>query len=210
LSEKVLVIRNSLLHGHIKDKSGCLITDRKEQIFNKILANQAFMPRNDAEYNFEHKQVIPYVIIRNGNNYLLLKRLTGQTEKRLHNKYSLGIGGHVNPDSSTAGDNVVLSGLYKELHEEVAVDDPSDLTFIGIINDESNSVSRVHLGLLYELQAKSSGFRVLETGKMTGQWASEDELREFYEGLETWSQIVYDHYIRNTKGAEGSKGQGVK
>jgi len=209
LSEKVLVIQNNLLHPHIQNKSSCLITGEKEQIFNKILINQAFMPRDNAEYNFEHKQVIPYVIIRNGNNYLLLKRLSGQTEKRLHNKYSLGIGGHINPDSST-GDNIVIKGLYKELNEEVSVDDPADLNFIGIINDESNSVSKVHLGLLYELEAKSPGYRVLETGKMTGQWVAEDELSEFYDGLETWSQIVYDQYIKDKKGAEGSRGRGVK
>lgn len=209
MSEKVLVIQNNVLTAHIQSKSGCLITEQKEQIFNKILVNQGFMPRDDAEYNFEHKQVIPYVIIRNGNNYLLLKRLTGQTEKRLHNKYSLGIGGHINPDSSITGDNIVIKGLYKELYEEVLVDDPADLNFIGIINDESNSVSKVHLGLLYELQAESPGFRVLETEKMTAQWVAEDELSDFYDGLETWSQIVYDHYIMN-KGVSESRAQGVK
>ncbi len=167
------------------------------------------MQRDDAEYNLEHKQVIPYVIIRNGNNYLLLKRLTGQTEKRLHNKYSLGIGGHINPDSSVTGDNIVIKGLYKELNEEVSVDDPAGLNFIGIINDESNSVSKVHLGLLYELLAGSPGYRVLETGKMTAQWVTRDELREVYDGLETWSQIVYDQYIMK-EGLKESRGQGVK
>jgi len=196
LSENVLVIQNSVLTAHIRSKSGCLIREQKEQIFNKILVNQGFMPRDDAEYNFEHKQVIPYVIIRNGNNYLLLKRLTGQTEKRLHNKYSLGIGGHINPDFSMPGDNIVIKGLYKELNEEVFVDDPAELNFIGIINDESNSVSKVHLGLLYELQAKSPGYSVLETGKMTAHWVTGDELKAVYDGLETWSQIVYDHYIK--------------
>jgi predicted NUDIX family phosphoesterase len=209
LSEKVLVIQNNVLTAHIQSKSGCLITEQKEQIFNKILVNQGFMPRDDAEYNFEHKQVIPYVIIRNGNNYLLLKRLTGQTEKRLHNKYSLGIGGHINPESTMTGDNIIIKGLYKELNEEVSVDDPADLSFVGIINDESNSVSKVHLGLLYELQTKSPGYRVLETEKMTAQWVTWDELREVYDGLETWSQIVYDRYIMN-KGGEESRAQGVK
>lgn len=210
MSEKILVIRNTILDAYIKDRSGCLITDTKEQIIDEILANQTFMPRDAAEHDFEFKQVIPYVIILNGTDYLLLKRLTGQTEKRLHNKYSLGIGGHINPDSTTTGGNIVIKGLYKELNEEVSLDDPSDLNFVGIINDESDSVSRVHLGLLYVLRAKSPSYRVLETEKMTAQWASEDNLKEFYDGLETWSQIVYDHYIKNTKGAEGSRGQGVK
>ena len=198
MSEKVLIIQNNLLYPHIQDKSGCLITEQKEQIFNKILDNQVFMPRDDAEYNFEHKQVIPYVIIRNRGNYLLLKRLTKQTEKRLHNKYSLGIGGHINPDSAAHQDNIIINGLYKELNEEIAVGKTADLNFVGIINDESNSVSKVHLGLLYALEVISPEYRVLETEKMTAQWVSEDYLKECYDELETWSQIVYDYYIKRS------------
>lgn len=195
LSEKVLVIQNTLLKTHIQNKSGCLITEQKEQILDNILINKGFMARDEAEYNFNHKQVIPYVVIRHKTSYLLLKRLTGQTEKRLHNKYSLGIGGHINPDSSTNGDNIVIRGLFRELNEEVSVDDPAAPCFIGIINDESNSVSKVHLGLLYELEARSPLYRVIETDKMTGQWVSADELGKFYDRLETWSQIAYNQYI---------------
>lgn len=199
MPEQVLIVENNLLLSHIRDNTGCLITENKEQIFEKILKNQMFMPRDKAEYNFEHKQVIPYVIIRNSGNYLLLKRTTKQTEKRLHNKYSLGIGGHVNPDSSEDKNNTILNGLRRELDEEVFLNDPGNLNFIGIINDESNSVSRVHLGLLYVLDALSEKYRVLETEKMTAQWVSGEHLKEYYPRLETWSQIVYDQYISKIK-----------
>jgi predicted NUDIX family phosphoesterase len=196
MSEEVLIIPNNLLQPHIQEGSGRLITEEKEWVFDKILNNQMFMVRNDAEYNFDHKQVIPYVVIRNGNNYLLLQRLSKQTEKRLHNKYSLGIGGHINPASSIQEDNIILNGLYRELNEEVAVGDASGLHFVGIINDERNDVSRVHLGLLYVLDVLSSEYRVLETEKMTATWVSEQELEKHYDALETWSQIVYDQYIK--------------
>jgi predicted NUDIX family phosphoesterase len=196
MSEEVLIIPNNLLQPHIQERSGRLITEEKERVFDKILNNQMFMVRNDAEYNFDHKQVIPYVVIRNGNNYLLLQRLSKQTEKRLHNKYSLGIGGHINPASSIQEDNIILNGLYRELNEEVAVGDASGLHFVGIINDERNDVSRVHLGLLYVLDVLSSEYRVLETEKMTATWVSEQELEKHYDALETWSQIVYDQYIK--------------
>ena len=196
MSEEVLIIPNNLLQPHIQEGSGRLITEEKERVFDKILNNQMFMVRNDAEYNFDHKQVIPYVVIRNGNNYLLLQRLSKQTEKRLHNKYSLGIGGHINPASSIQEDNIILNGLYRELNEELAVGDASGLHFVGIINDERNDVSRVHLGLLYVLDVLSSEYRVLETEKMTATWVSEQELEKHYDALETWSQIVYDQYIK--------------
>lgn len=201
MSEKVLVVQNNLLGPHIKNGSACLITDHTQTLFNAILENHSYMPRHLAEYNFEHKQVIPYVIIRNHDNYLLLKRTTKQTEKRLHNKYSLGIGGHVNPDRSMPEENIIVSGLYKELNEEISLDTPAELTFIGIINDESSSVSRVHLGMLYVLDAASPEYEVLETHKMTAEWTAKDKLAEYYHDMETWSQIVCDYYIikRNSR-----------
>ncbi len=201
MSENVLIIKNDLL-PHIKTRECCLITENKNQIFDKILKNQSFMPRDEAEYNFEHKQVIPYVTVRHNNNYLLLQRTSQQAEKRLHNKYSLGIGGHINPVDDMEEENIIITSLYRELNEEVLVNDHGSLSFVGIINDESNSVSRVHLGLLYVLEASTREFKVLETDKMTAQWVPEKELKKYYDGLETWSQVVYDHYIANN-GASG-------
>jgi predicted NUDIX family phosphoesterase len=195
MPEDVLVIENSLIQPHIPGKNACLLRDASEHIINKIMKNQLFMQRDQAEYNFSHKQVIPYVTIRNGNDYLLLKRTKKQTEKRLHDKYSLGIGGHINPVSPGSEDNIIMQGLYRELNEEISLHEPGELHFIGIINDESNSVSRVHLGLLYVLDVLSSGFEVLETELMTAQWVPKEKLSEYYPLFETWSQIVYDYYI---------------
>ena len=124
-----------------------------------------------------------------------MQRTSRQTEKRLHNKFSLGIGGHINPDSSGHGSNLIIGGLYKELNEEVLINSPSDLKFIGTINDESNSVSRVHLGLLYELEVLSDEYEVLEKDKMSAQWENRDNLIHYYDRFETWSQIVCDHFI---------------
>ena len=195
MSEQVLVVNNNLLHPFINNSGSSFIADSNEHIFDLILEKHIFMSRDLAEYNFEYKQVIPYLIIRNGDNYLLLQRTSRQTEKRLHNKFSLGIGGHINPDSSGHGDNLIIGGLYKELNEEVSINSPSDLKFIGTINDESNSVSRVHLGLLYELEVLSDEYEVLEKDKMSAQWENRDNLINYYDKLETWSQIVYDYYI---------------
>ncbi len=201
MSENVLIIQNNLL-PHIQSKKCCLITENKDQIFDIILKNQSFMLRDEAEYNFDHKQVIPYVTVRQNNNYLLLQRTSRQAEKRLHNKYSLGIGGHINPVDNIEEENIIINSLYRELNEEVLVNNHGGLSFIGIINDESNSVSRVHLGLLYVLDVSTPEYRVIETDKMTAQWIPKEDLKGYYDGLETWSQVVYDHHIA-TKVASG-------
>ena len=195
MSEDVLVVNNSYLSPYLNNSGSSFIADSNEHIFDLILEKHIFMSRDLAEYDFEHKQVIPYLIIRKGDSFLLLQRKSKQTEKRLHNKFSLGIGGHINPDSSEHGNNLIIGGLYKELHEEVSINSPSTLTFIGTINDESNSVSKVHLGLLYELDVLSDTYEVLEKDKMSAQWENRKNLIHYYDRLETWSQIVYDNYI---------------
>jgi predicted NUDIX family phosphoesterase len=195
LSEEVLVLQNSLLDSYIQGRSGCLIKDNTDELYSKILENHGFMLRDEAEYNFDHKQIIPYVLVHYKNKYLLLQRTSNQSEKRLHNKYSLGIGGHINPVSSMKYENIIIDSMYRELNEEVRVNNHGALKFAGIINDDSNSVSKVHLGLLYILEVLSPEFEVLEKDKMTAEWVSEDELKDYYDKFETWSQIVYDDYI---------------
>ena len=202
MPEEVLVLQNNLLDSYIQGRSGCLIKDNTDQLYSKLLENHEFMLRDEAEYNFEHKQIIPYVVVHRNDQYLLLQRTSNQAEKRLHNKYSLGIGGHINPVASMEYENIIIDSLYRELNEEVRVNEHGTLKFAGIINDDSNSVSKVHLGLLYILEVFSPEFEVLEKDKMTAKWVSESDLKGYYEGFETWSQIVFNDYINNNKGAK--------
>lgn len=208
MAENVLVVRKELLQEYVSDnEKNRLIKRRKLQILNAILENHTFMPRNVAEYDYNFKQVIPYVIMRHDTSYMLLKRTSKQTESRLHDKYSLGIGGHINPilTTSSAGD-IILHGLFKELNEEVLIEKSGNLEFLGVINDESSSVSRVHLGLVYIIELLSSEYKILESEKMSGQWASADELAAYYDMMETWSQIVYDNFVLGEGKYQAQKG----
>lgn len=166
-----------------------LVRDHTQAILDVIAANHVFIPRAKAEGSPEWKQIIPYVVIRHAGEYFVLQRTAKQTEARLHHKVSLGIGGHINPG------HTLLEGLHKELDEEVAVDAPYTLAFIGILNDDSTEVGRVHLGAVYVLEAGAKRVTVKETEKMTGEWMSRDALRGVREAMETWSQIVYDDLI---------------
>lgn len=195
MSEPVLVVKNNLLSPYLNGNGNGLITDNTGKIIDVIVSGQEFVLRDDAEYDFSRKQIIPYVVTRYRNKYLLLQRTTKQAEKRLHNKYSLGIGGHINPEKNMSGRELIMHSLYRELNEEVAVGDIEKMYFVGVINDESNSVSRVHLGLLYVIDLKSDTFEVLESDKMTAQWVPQGSVGDYYSGFETWSQIVYDWYL---------------
>jgi len=160
-----------------------------DEILYLISTRHFFIDRAVAEVSPQYKQIIPYVIIRCGDDYFVLERTARQTETRLHHKVSLGIGGHINPG------HTLLDGLEKELAEEVHVETDFQLDFKGILNDDSTEVGAVHLGAVYVLEAATRDVRVRETEKMTGQWMPRAALAPLRERMETWSQIVYDQLI---------------
>lgn len=188
--EEVMVVPRPDLEPHIGQSTFDLIRQGAEDILQLIETRHTFIPRPRAEVSPEFKQIIPYVMIRLREEYFVLKRTTKQTESRLHHKLSLGIGGHINPDTPA-----VLGGLQKELEEEVALQTPYELQFIGILNDDTTDVGRVHLGVVFLLEAAERKVSVRETQKMTGEWVPRPRLHTMRDSMESWSQILYDRFV---------------
>ena len=93
--EQVLVVNRAALEARLGP--GPFLSQNLETIRQFILDHHTFLPREQAEYDNTVRQIIPYVILRRGRHYFLLRRLKKQTETRLHEKLSLGVGGHINP-----------------------------------------------------------------------------------------------------------------
>lgn len=170
------------------------------KILQRIIQNGLFRKRSELEEDPSYKQIIPYAILSNENSYYLFKRLSGQTEKRLHNKFTLGVGGHMNPrNSKEPKEQYLINELKRELFEEVKLLNAcliENIEFIGFINDDTISVGKVHIGLLFDIHVSNKDVVVNETDKMTAEWIEKSNLAEFYEGLETWTQIAFDYYIK--------------
>lgn len=186
--EQVMVVPRENVAPYLVEYG--LVREQLDEAMDAILDGHFFLDRPTAEMSPQYKQIIPYVVIRHDESFFLLQRTQKQTEARLHHKLSLGIGGHINPDTPE-----LLDGLHKELEEEVHVAGDYDLTFVGILNDDTTEVGSVHLGAVYVLDAHDANVTVRETEKMTGRWAARDELPALRERMETWSQIVYDAVI---------------
>jgi predicted NUDIX family phosphoesterase len=165
-----------------------------------IVQKGLFRKRNELEEDPSFKQIIPYALISSKDSFYLLKRISGQTEKRLHNKFSLGVGGHMNPSSSLESkEQYLIDELKRELYEEVRLLNGcliEDIEFIGFINDDTIPVGRFHIGLLYNIHVSNKEVHINETDKMTADWIDKPGLSEFYEGMETWTKIVFDFYIK--------------
>jgi predicted NUDIX family phosphoesterase len=186
-----------------------LIKDNGE-VLKKVVQNGQFLQRSELEEDPSFKQIIPYAIISNNEperigvrqsqSYYLFRRISGQTEKRLHNKFSLGVGGHMNPDNSKeTTEHYLINELLRELYEEVKLLNGcliEGIEFIGFINDDTIPVGRVHIGLLYNIHVSNKEVYINETDKMTADWIDKSNLAEFYEGMETWTKIAFDFYIK--------------
>ena len=181
--EQVLVVDRAALEARLGGQT--FTTEGIEAIRRFIVDQHVFLPRAQAEYDATVKQIIPYVLLRRGDAYFLLRRLKKQTETRLHDKLSLGVGGHINP---------IEAGLRRELAEEVDVSDRRALTCVGVLNETTGGVSDYHAALVYVLETDGE-VTVRETEKMSGTWATPAELDAVRDRLETWSQIALDAVI---------------
>jgi predicted NUDIX family phosphoesterase len=187
-TEHVLVVRRDDIfpdgawHGFVEEGLERCQRVIREQSF--------FMPRAEVEEDPSYQQVIPYVVFRHGERYFLTRRLRASSERRLRQQYSLGVGGHINPGDQ--GDDPIQDGMRREWGEEVVYSGRFEAYLLGLINDDSSPVSKVHLGVVFLVDGDSPEISIRETDKLSGELLTLDEMRIFYLGMESWSQIVYD------------------
>lgn len=187
MMESVLVVKSEILKPFLTFRG--LITENLDAAIELILSSYEFMPRQDAEQNPDYRQIIPYAAIRRGGSVFTTRRLSKGFETRLHGMLSIGIGGHINPDPPDEAGDILLSGLKRELREEVRIEEEASLSFVGLINDDSDAVGCVHLGLFYIMEVSGDVF-VLETDKLEGFWTEVPQLKRQITRLEGWSAIV--------------------
>lgn len=174
-----------------------IVTDRPslDSLYDSFESSTISMRRGDAEENFEYKQPIPYVIIKRGEEYFSYERLSGSGENRLHNKISIGVGGHMNPESDSFKSSLMMN-LLRELSEEVDIQTDETLSVdpFGVLNSDEDDVSKVHIGLLCKIDLpQNSTVEVLETEQLKGSFKTREELMA-YDNLEPWSAIALSHF----------------
>ena len=156
-----------------------------------ILEEYEWMRRGDAEDAPSYKQPIPYILMKKDDTYFCFRR--SGSEERLHEKWSWGVGGHV--DRVDDEGNPLMNGLRREIEEEVGVSE-CDVEQIGYINYDSDDVGKVHFGMLYIAEIHED-VSVEDDEIDTYRFLSMDEMRELIEketiDVEEWSRIALDH-----------------
>ena len=146
-----------------------------------------FEPRPAMEADPGYKQIIPYLVLRDGDRYFLMRRTRAGGDARLHDRWSIGVGGHLNP-----GDQDLDGGLRREWSEELVADWIPEFRFIGLLNDDTTSVGQVHLGAVFIADAAGRPVSIRETDKLSGAFATPAEVAAVAPDLETWSRLVFD------------------
>lgn len=185
--ENVLTVKRELIERFLPKKG--ISSENCDKLVDIIMTDHEFIPRPDAENDPTHKQIIPYVVLCEDDMVFVTRRLKKGGESRLHGLLSLGVGGHINPEADGDGSDVLNRGMMREISEEVNVASMGKLTPRGIINDDTNEVGSVHLGLFFTLEV-SGEVSVKETEKLEGFWLKRSELPDKLEEMETWSQFV--------------------
>jgi len=163
--------------------------------WEKVIENGLYKKRAEMEKNENFRQIIPYIAFKKDDLLFSYARSKKGNENRLHEKYSLGVGGHIDePDT-------LMQAAEREVEEELGIDiSADDLEVVGFIKLNDSQVSRVHLGvamvynLKQDLDISSGEIEVLVDRK----FRNKNETEELLEKMETWSQIFYDEYLKDS------------
>lgn len=156
--------------------------------FDAVLAREGrFTSRAIAETDRSLKQIIPYLVLRDAGRFFLMRRTRAGGDARLHERFSIGVGGHVNP-----GDGGLLGGLRREWREEIEASFVPEFRLTGLLNDDTTDVGSVHLGAVFVADAAGRAVGIRETDKLSGAFASRDEVAAVADRMETWSVLTFE------------------
>ena len=187
--EQVLVVeRSKFLHEALH---GFKPIEQFQNELWDMLHNIEVKRRGDVENDPTYKQLISYVVVQNDKGETLVyTRLKGGGEIRLHGSSSVGIGGHMNPVEDAEGHVLLFENTYRELEEEIGVL-PDDLRLIGVINDDTNEVGQVHIGLVYLANIGDQDIYITETDTLEVEFTNRFNGYHF----ETWSQLLKEAHV---------------
>lgn len=192
--EKILVVKKTNLFPHGIPQGFHQIDFSYYQM---LIDNKGeFLWRAKMETDPNYKQIVPYLLFRFEDRYFLMQRTNVGREKRLHNKYTLGIGGHLREEDMKG--THIIDWASREFNEEVDYQGSFKITPLGLINDEHDDVGKVHTGFVFLLEGDSPAIQIRSELK-DGKLLTLKECEFLYHEMEPWSKMVYDFLLSYNK-----------
>lgn len=204
-NEEILVIQRYAFQDVCGEIHGLRVTNRGEDELRELLASAkpTYVLRDPAETDTTLKQLIPYVVFRAGSEhgpvFFTYERTKKSGESRLHSKVSLGVGGHINPADGETTESFAAfqQAMFREIGEEVDINTSLvSQSYLGLLNDDSDTVGQVHLGVVYLIHLSMPMLQLRENAANNGQFRTLRQLIEIRDRLENWSQMVLDVLLK--------------
>lgn len=210
--EKCLVVRREKVDEFVVGE-GLIAGSRARSALADLLkpANCAYMDRLDAERADHVRQLLTYVIVRDGDRVLCYERgRYNRVEEFLRGALCIGFGGHVNEGDLTLHNRLSDQGLAdnarRELQEELKLPASErarlilrdSLALVGVINDTSSPVGRRHLAAVFMFDITSPSTWRPQRGEKSIRnlrWVSLNS-NVALERFEYWSQLCLRTYFR--------------
>lgn len=166
-----------------------------DRVAKRVLQIWYPLKRRVAEENEKIIQLISVFIVRYDDKYLTFKRTKRLPESRLHGFYSIGFGGHISPEDLKPLFNVFDPNdhpfIIRELTEELKLKYDPLIKFRGLLYDDSMSVSKIHLGIVYDVFLKDMNYEIGEKGfLMNPKFEDIKAIKNRIDDFENWSQIL--------------------
>ncbi len=195
-SEQVLVVPTRLFHDLGVFQGFCSDSDRYlPALLDR--RNQSFRPRSQVEEDPSFKQLIPYVVLRCGEQVFHYTRGKRATETRLQALRSIGVGGHISLHDEALFDSSYREAMFREVAEEVLLETSYEERCLGLINDDSTAVGQVHLGIVHIFDLAQPKARRREQALVQSGFAPLTQLFEERQEFESWSQMVMERLFKD-------------
>lgn len=171
-----------------------------ERYYFEVLNNYFFLNKEKAEHDRRYKQIIPYVVVTYRSQFFISKRKTiagPGSEERLYGKYSIGLGGHINPRDEGGTESVIREAMKRELWEEANFDiqRARSVELVCLVNDDSDLVSQTHFGFVYKVELAEPTLQVNSSELKAGTFLDINGLEDYIDRMEKWSQLLYKEYM---------------
>lgn len=172
------------------------------ELANRIIESidqMDYWPRSEVEKDESLLQLIPYCLLTTTSpdghtRVFAYDRSKTSSEDRLHGNISIGLGGHINQDDADGGSHPYLSGMHRELEEEVHISmGPNSQKVAGLIYDDSTDVGRVHLGIVHVFDIGSAKVEPREQDIENPRMLNIPQLHKRIDLMENWSQLCVKH-----------------
>ncbi len=185
LDESILVVKRTALFENEAPQG--LVNVNLEKYYLLIHEKKEFLWRSQMEIDQQYKQIIPLFVFLYEDRIFLMQRSKKPGDARLAEKYTVGIGGHVRQED--LAETSIQEWGQREFHEEIEYQGALNIKTLGMINDDSNDVGRVHLGFVFLAYGDSDKISI-KSELQSGNLVSLEEAIDKGDQLESWTKII--------------------